>query len=725
MIAAALINPADPPDRQREKLLLIAEALMRRVEQATDDSGAAWAQFQRAAMLEDQVRERTRDLERAMDLLNESNAQLAGAKRAAEAAQANLKNAIETVQEGFALFGADDMLILANARFCDGLPDVRPALAQGLTFADYVAAVARSAHLALPSGETPAEWAATRLARHRDRHVVFNVALAGDRVIQVSEHRTADGGTVILQTDVTEIVRAERAARGKLIDDQARVIRATLDHIAQGVGIFDAGARLAGWNDKLAALLSLPVARLRVGVGADTLTGPLLPDIDRPDAVAAWLAAGGVRPPIRFEVTRGARVLDAFAEGMSDGGFVLSVMDVTAERAARAALARANETLEARVAARTLELEDALAQAERANAARSRFVAAASHDLLQPLSAAKLFLASIGDGALPAPAAEALAKAQNALGSVEALVAALLDISRLESGKAAVSVGPVRLDALLTQLADEFTPAAAARGLRLTVRPRPVAVLSDATYLRRILQNLIANAIRYTERGRVLVGLRGAGPGAVRIEVHDTGPGIPPEEQEAVFREFHRVAARASAAEGMGLGLAIVDRAAALLGHPLTLRSDVGRGTTFALRVPLAPAPATAVATASPAPRPALDRLGLLVENDDDLRRALCLLLERWGVSVLDAATGEAALALIEEVGVVPDFVLADQALGPGMDGLAFLAAFTARHGPLPARIITADRGAALAAACAAAGVAPLYKPIDAAALDAFVTRGV
>jgi CheY-like chemotaxis protein len=215
--------------------------------------------------------------------------------------------------------------------------------------------------------------------------------------------------------------------------------------------------------------------------------------------------------------------------------------------------------------------------------------------------------------------------------------------------------------------------------------------------------------------------LRGAGPGAVRIEVHDTGPGIPPEEQEAVFREFHRVAARASAAEGMGLGLAIVDRAAALLGHPLSLRSAVGRGTAFALRVPLAPAPAEA-ATVVPAPRPMLDRLGLLVENDDDLRRALCLLLERWGVSVLDAPTGEAALALIDEVGVLPDFVLADQGLGPGMDGLAFLAAFTARHGPLPARIITADRGAALAAACAAAGAPPLYKPIDAAALDAFVT---
>ncbi len=724
MIAAALVNPADPPERQRQKLLTIVEALMRRVEQATDDSGTAYALFQRAAMLEDQVRERTRDLERALDLLNDSNARLAEATRAAETAQANLTNAIEAVQEGFALFGPDDVLILANARFCADLPDLRPVLRPGLTFAAYVAAVARSPHLDLPPGEAPADWAAARLARHRDRHVVFNVAVRPDRVIQVSEHRTPDGGTVILQTDVTDIVRAERALRGKLIDDHARMIRATLDHIAQGVGIFDAEGRLVGRNDKLATLLALPVARLRRGTAAAALFAPLLPDIDRDPGLAGWLERTGVRPPVRFEVTRGGRVLDAFADGMADGGFVLSVTDVTAERAARAALSRANETLEARVAARTLELEDALANAERANAARTRFVAAASHDLMQPLSAARLYLAAIGDAGLPPEAAAAVAKAQAALGSVETLVTALLDISRLESGKAAVSVGPVRLDLMLMQLRDEFAPLAAARGLRLRVRPRPVAVVSDAGYLRRILQNLMSNAIRYTERGGVLVGVRAAGPDAVRIGVWDTGPGIPPEEHDNIFREFHRLNARASASEGMGLGLAIVERAAALLGHPLDLRSVVGRGTAFTLRATLAgtPAQALAAAGAGPAPRPPLDRLGLLVENDADLRRALCLLLERWGVSVLEAPTGEAALALIDEVGICPDFLLVDQHLGDGMDGLAFIAAFAARHGPLPARLITADRGPALAAACAAAGVAPLLKPIDAAALDAFVT---
>ncbi len=220
-LAATLINPADPPERRIEKLLAVASALMARVEAATDDSGAAYAQFQRAAMLEDQVRDRTRDLEHALDLLNDSNARLAGAMREAEAARANLSSAIETVQEGFALFDVEDRLVMCNSRFGMHLTDIHPELAPGLAFADYVDLVSRSTHLELPQGETPESWAMRRMQRHRDRHVIFNVRLIWDRWIQVSEHRTAEGGTVILQTDVTDIIRNERVERGRMLDDQA------------------------------------------------------------------------------------------------------------------------------------------------------------------------------------------------------------------------------------------------------------------------------------------------------------------------------------------------------------------------------------------------------------------------------------------------------------------------------------------------------------------------
>ncbi len=641
----ALLNPADPPERQIEKLLVIAGALMRRVEQATDDSGAAYAQFQRAAMLEDQVRDRTRDLEHALDLLNESNARLAEANRATEAARQNLASAIETIQEGFALFDAEDILVLSNSRFGMHMEDLRPALTPGLSFGAYVDLASHSRFLALPAGETPEAWAIRRKRRHQDRHVMFNVRMTGDRWVQVSEHRTQEGGTVILQTDVTDIIRAERQERGKLLDDQARMIRATLDHIHQGVAIFDPQARLAGWNRRLGELLSLPVGLLRLGTGLGPLwqrvgAGFTLAPGTTTDRLALWAATGPGRAPLSFELHgAGGVILSVFAEEMPDGGFVLSATDITAERAAVAALSRANETLEARVRDRTLELEDALAQAERANASRSRFVAAASHDLLQPLSAAKLFLSSVEETTLDDTAREAVVKAQNALLSVEDILGSLLDISRLEAGRATLSVGQVALGPLLARLAEEFAPLAAARGLGLTLRGTEAVVLSDPGYLRRILQNLIGNAIRYTETGRILIAARPRG-GMIRIEVWDTGPGIPEEEQDNIFKEFHRLNARASASEGMGLGLAIVERACALLGHPLGLASRLGRGSCFMLQLPRAPLPRLAEGAAEPAPQPPRTprhlhgRICHVAVHDAALRRALVLLLEKWGLSV-------------------------------------------------------------------------------------------
>lgn len=718
---SGLIDPKEPLDRQNEKLLKIAEVLMRRVEQATDDGGAAYTQFQRAAMLEDQVRERTRDLERALDLLNDSNARLAEANRETEAARKNLYNAIETIQEGFALFDPGDRLVMCNSRFGLHMVDILDSLQPGLAFEAYVDLVSHSRFLALPQGDTPADWAIRRKRRHRDRHVIFNVRMIWDRWVQVSEHRTPDGGTVILQTDVTDIIRLERRERGKLLDDQARMIRATLDHINQGVAIFDAERRLVGWNQRLGVLLEMPAGRLRIGASFGALFERFRQEVvflDEVDAahLSAWIESEGSRPPLSFAVCRGeGTILDVFAQEMPDRGFVMSFTDVTAERAAIAALSQANETLEARVVERTIELQAALGEAERANASRSRFVAAASHDLLQPLSAAKLFLSSIGDDALAPRARETLAKAENALASVESILGALLDISKLESGRAALDVGPVPLAPLLRQLNEEFAPLAAAKGLRLRVLSCSATVLSDPSYLRRILQNLIGNAIRYTAAGRVVVGARRSG-GMVRLEVWDTGPGIPAAEHDSIFREFHRLNAPASASEGMGLGLAIVRSACALLGHPLGLRSQEGRGTSFTLGVPLAEARAAAQPADGLAPdltKPAQGRIVLLVENDESLRNALTILLEKWGGSVLEAASGEEAIALIEEIGILPDFMLVDYQLGAGINGVETIRTLHDRHGELPVRLMTANRSPEIRLLCAETGIQILTKPLD------------
>ncbi len=682
---------ADPAERRIEKLLRINAALMARVERAAgieargDGEPGAYALFERAAMLEAEVRARTRDLDRAIDLLNESNARLETARRETEAA-------IEAIQEGFALFDARDRLILRNARFGRDLPDIRPHLVPGLAFDDYVTLVSRSAHLAL-GDEAPEAWGRRRRESHLRGHAAFNVPLAGGRWLQVSERRTASDGTVILQTDVTDIVRGERAERDRLLGDQARVMRATLDHLAQGVCIFDAESRLIGSNRSLGALLSLPTTALRPGTGLDRLldavaeraeAGPEAPAAGL-DALRAWAAGGpGGGPgapggPIEVEMRLAGRALRLHARAMPMG-FVVSVSEVTAERDALRIVRQANETLEGRVRDRTIELEDALAVAERALATRSRFVAAASHDLLQPLSAAKLYLGSLEFDEAD-PRAAAATKAGRAMESVEAMLDALLHISRLDAGRHELHVQEVALGPILRRLHDEFAPSAEGRGIALRVVPTRAVPLSDPTYLRRILQNLIANAVRYTVTGRVLVGVRRMGAATIRLDVIDTGPGIAEADLGTVFEEFRRLApgGPGCAEEGMGLGLAIVERACGLLGHPLEVASEVGRGSRFSVVLPLAdrivgsartaggariaapgppgPSGASGSSSLSP-PRPRPPPLLLVVAADAAVRGRAADRVEALGFDAIEAASPAAAEALLAQLGVAPDAAL-------------------------------------------------------------------
>ena len=586
-----LVDTSAPRDAQIARLLRIAEALMRRVEQKVDTSDEAYAQFQRASLMEQEVQKRTRELEDTLDLLNTSNERLAAAYREKEAARANLINAIEAVQGGFALFSQDERLILSNSRFGMHMPDVRAALTPGLKYAEYIEIVSRSPHLTLPPGETREDWRRRRMARHNDRNVLLNVRLNWNRWVQVSEHRTPDGGSVILQTDVTDIMRIERQERERMLDDQARLIRATLEHLDQGICIFDRQSRLVGWNRRVGELLAFPLRMFYMGIHAEKLVDWMEGSFTFADGIKAelirnWTRRQDGRPPLSFEISReGDFTLGVFAQEMPDRGFVISFTDLTNEREAVRALSYLNEELEARVSERTEELEAALEEAALANETKSRFVAAASHDLLQPLSAAKLFLASAEDEASQ-EAAPILGKARRALESVEHLMDALVDISRLDSGRTEVHVGNVSLGRLMRQLGDELAPEARAKGLRLRVVPSSAIVASDPTYLRRVLQNLLSNAVRYTREGTVLMGARRRGD-QVSVEVIDTGPGIPEDRTRDIFREFQRLDSAASASEGMGLGLAIVERACALLDHELSLESEVGQGTRFTVSLPV------------------------------------------------------------------------------------------------------------------------------------------
>ena len=711
-----LIDPNDPPARREEKLIRICDALMRRVEQAANDNASSYEQFQRAVMLEERVRERTRELEATLALLHDSNAQLATANEAAQAARAHLSNALEALREGFGLFGADDRLIMFNQRFCRQMPDVWEALREGITFAEYVDLVGRSRYLDLRAEGGADNWISQRNRLHADRHAMFNMRLADGSYFQVSEHRTPDGGAAIIQTDVTEMIQAERAERARMLDDQARLVRATLDHIDRGVVMFDGELRMAGWNRQLGALLVPPANLVRVGVRFSALLDAISSDVDflggaSPDAVRDWVENRKSRPPLNFELVRGELILSVLARVMPGGGFVISFSDITAERAAVDALMTSKSVLEQRVEERTKELQSALGMAERANATKTRFVAAVGHDLMQPLSAAKLYLASSEAMAASPDAALLARRATSALESVEAIIGDLLEISKLDSGRPMMTLAPLSLRETLDGLRDDFLPLAAEKGLTFRFRAPDIWIETDAGYFRRILQNLIANAVRYTTSGGVLIGVRKRGD-AARVEVWDTGPGIAEEHREDIFEEFNRIGATASAAEGLGLGLSIVERAARTLGHPIYLWSREGRGSCFAIEAPMLRGAAAATGGKKDgAP------LALIVMRDAERRRAIVAQLETWGLLTLDADDGLSAMELLRETGVRADAILTDAA--NAADPVAGLRALSHVRDETPVALIS--RGAGDVGAVGEWTV--LREPLNASAVLEFIAE--
>ncbi|MDI1327734.1 MAG: hybrid sensor histidine kinase/response regulator [Brevundimonas sp.] len=282
------------------------------------------------------------------------------------------------------------------------------------------------------------------------------------------------------------------------------------------------------------------------------------------------------------------------------------------------------------------------------------------------------------------------------------------------------TVAPLSVETLFSDLRREFTPLAEAKGLSLNIAPSRLWAASDRDLLRSLLQNLIGNAIRYTDRGGVLVGARRAG-GMVRFEIHDTGRGIAPEQQELIFTEFTRLPGRSGDEPGAGLGLAIVRRVAELLGHPLELRSTPGRGATFTVSAPRARAPRSSAEPGAKSAPTGTGRTGLrvlCVDNEPAILEALVALLGRWGMKPVTAPDAAAALDLAGPF----DAALIDLHLGDGADGLSLVAALRAR-GLTHIALITADADETVPARAAAAGAALMSKPVKPAALKAFLSR--
>jgi two-component system, sensor histidine kinase len=399
--------------------------------------------------------------------------------------------------------------------------------------------------------------------------------------------------------------------------------------------------------------------------------------------------------------------------------------------------------LENQIRARTEELKSALSNleraneelkgardtAERANRFKTRFFTAVGHDLLQPLHAARLSLAELADVEQAAEGQRLTASISRALTTIEDLLTSILDISKLDAGVFVPSFQPVALGDMFEQLAASIEPIVKKKGLTFKWQPTEALIHSDPQMLRRVLQNLLANATNYTSKGGLLLAARRRGQ-MMRIEVWDTGPGISFTERERIFEEFQRGAASELAGRtGFGLGLSIVKRMSEALSHPLEFCSRVGHGTMFSISADYAGSTSMeSRTTAETFPAPAQGLQGLqglpliVIDNDLSVLEAMQSLLNRWGCDVRLARNQDDVAEILGDATFRPAIILADYHLDHGVSGLEVVA--TIRRSldqNLPAILITADRTPGTANAATEKGLEVMHKPVRPAELRALI----
>jgi Na+/proline symporter/signal transduction histidine kinase/CheY-like chemotaxis protein len=527
----------------------------------------------------------------------------------------------------------------------------------------------------------------------------------------------------------------------KLLDDanaaihyNREILQTALDHVRQGIAVFNKELQLICWNRQFGEILDLPPAFTSVGIGLDEILryqarhgGSSAVEAVVHERMACYM--NGSEPFLERFADRGL-VVEVRANRMPDGGIVTTFTDITPSVEAAEALERANETLERRVRERTeeltrlnAELVRAKAEAEEANISKTRFVAAASHDILQPLNAARLYVTSLVER--QGEDAPLVGNIDASLEAVEEIFGALLDISRLDTGAMKPELVGFRIADLLRQLEVEFAPLAREKGLELTFVASSATIRSDRRLLRRLLQNLVSNAIKYTPKGRVLVGCRRHGK-RLRIDVYDTGLGIPHSRKRAIFKEFHRLEQGAKVARGLGLGLSIVDRIGRMLDHKIDVKSNVGRGSHFCVEVPQS----LAVASTQPLREVVtIDRgqlagtVVLCIDNEASILDGMEALLGGWGCRVLKAADLDAAIVAVANAQMAPNGLLVDYHLDHS-NGIAAIAELRRRFGAdLQAILITADRSPRVREDARAQGIQVLNKPLKPAALRALLAQ--
>ncbi|TPP09766.1 PAS domain-containing hybrid sensor histidine kinase/response regulator [Rhizobium glycinendophyticum] len=513
------------------------------------------------------------------------------------------------------------------------------------------------------------------------------------------------------------------------------MLQTALAQMEQGIAVFDASDRLTIWNRRFRILLDLPEHVGQVGFPLADMIAILA---QRGDVAATNVAAviHGFHQfdhPFQMVLSGGKRIIEVRCNLMPDQGLVATFSDITARVEADQALKQANETLEQRVSERTAELTrvnhalaEARAAADEANIGKTRFFAAAGHDILQPLNAARLYSSSLVERLGDSEDSALVENIDSALESVESILGAVLDISRLDTGAMKPRFSTVPLNSLLQKIETDFAPMAREKNLKLVVMPTKFSVRSDPTLLRRLIQNLVSNAIKYTPAGRIVVGARRQGDKVV-IQVTDSGIGIPSSKFRTVFKEFARLEEGMRTASGLGLGLSIVDRIARVLHHPVELASKPGKGTTFKVVMPLDVAKPASDGVVKLAPEsrntPSLQGFRVLcIDNEPKILEGMQLLISGWGCEVTCAGSIAEMDTLLEN-SPAPDLVIADYHLGDGSGIGAILRLRALTKADMPALLITADRSAEVRAEAERHSITLQHKPVRPAALRAFMTQ--
>ena len=514
------------------------------------------------------------------------------------------------------------------------------------------------------------------------------------------------------------------------------ILQSSVQNIQQGISVLDQDLSLLAWNDRYTELFGYPPGFLKAGMPIQSLLqynaerGLLgnLPDVETEISKrVAYMENGSSYQYIRKQPD--GRVIELNGSPLPHGGYVTTYSDITAYIRIQDELRSAKEDLEVRVAQRTAQLEQAKQEADRASESKTRFLAAAGHDLMQPFNAATLFAGMLSQKTEGTGLASLSQGLVTSLNSAESLLSTLLDMTKLESGVLVPQVTEFALDDMLSPLVDEFKVIAEQKALSLRYIPSALVVRSDKKLLRRIIQNLISNAIRYTPEGKVLIGVRRRSDNQIQIRVYDTGTGIPAGQQKAIFNEFHQLE-HLPGNQGLGLGLTIVERISQLLGHPVALESEVGKGTVFTVTLPrgvraLQKSSNMLAADINPNMANTANWLAekhiLVLENDDQIMNAMKTLLTGWGATVTGSQSLQQARAVCPQA---PDVMLVDFHLDYGEKGTTSAVALKDFwQKDVPGILNTANREDGVRDEAAAAGLRYLPKPVKPAALKRMLKK--